>query len=135
MTLNFAITYLLVPLLLSCGVAGPKHKETPTSKVEVILADTASTCGQNAIASFTENIQPAISSTCAGCHASGTGSGTLLMTASTPTSNRENLFRFTELDKEKIERKFKGVHSGGDLGDVLTKTMVNNWISEEEKCQ
>ncbi len=121
--------------LSACGVISPKQKDPPSTASDPVLASADTACGAIALESFSTQVEPSIDSTCASCHESGIGAPTLYLKKSDPSHNREKLFNYVQLNDSKIESKFKGSHSGGDLSAVLSKTKVAAWIAKEKDCQ
>lgn len=122
----------------ACGVVSPKFEDYEDDAALSGPADASTACGAEALALFEANIQTGIASTCAtaACHAGGSASKELLLSASDTEANRLALFNYTSLQREKLTTFISNPaqHPGGDQSAVLPLDKVGPWVDKEVAC-
>ncbi len=87
---------------------------------------------------FLAQIQPAINSSCSGCHTNGAGGGLDLLNGNDKApANRVALYDSTAtvddlFDKISLNGK---THSGGDRSGDLPKANIELWMAQEDACK
>ncbi len=91
------------------------------------------------LASFEESIAGIFDKKCAtsGCHDNGTKIGSKNTANGDAELNRAAMVAFlgSPCDPDKLDKKFKGSHQGGDKSSELSKSTVTSWTSKDEECK
>jgi len=141
-------------LYQSCGIAKPRYieyedKESTTAAVEGEdeggigtggggeAGDGPAECPPETV--FIAHIQPAINTSCGGCHGSSAGGGGLILLNGNGNApaNRAALYDSTDnvndlFDKISLNGK---THGGGNRSGDLPKAKIELWMAQEDACK
>lgn len=90
-----------------------------------------------ALASFTENIRPAIVNSCIGCHGAMTSIAGAFLSRDDDENNRAAFLLFdSSVDGSVLFEKISGAapHGGGVLSDQLPEQAISVWKTAEQGC-
>jgi hypothetical protein len=124
----------LILVASSCGLFEADYINY--SEEESAREDPTDTCVVSAKAAFTEQIQPAVDSTCgnSGCHLT---LGSTPLVPDDSEANRTALIAYTNgvtatlFDKISLNNSS---HTGGDVSETLPESNIETWVNAEAEC-
>jgi hypothetical protein len=135
-----SLAVVLAACVSGCGITKAEYKDYTSGQGINGGPKTNTPACQDALTAFTQDVQPAIQSTCAqsSCHLSNPIEGGFL-SATDPQNNLTLLLAYTGSTSDKLFAHISLAdgqgHPGGDVSGVLPKANIDAWLAKQNLCQ